>query len=953
MPISNEPNKTIYYTDGTIQEFSFRFKFFNTSDIKVSFWTEGEGVYLEENKDYEIEYTDKEGGSVVLLGYRGANGYPATPHPGTLLISRIMPLDQQANIRPVSGFPEEVITSTFDKLVMIDQQQEEELQRCLKLPSTSLVSGLTLPEPEEGKTLFWEQNHLRNSDISIDKMSDFVNTAVVSANTATEKAGVAFQKANESSDSAILAEKWATKLDDKVDGIEYSAKHYAQLASDTVQGSLSDIEMARVDSIESIQDRTISSVKQIETTRDTAIGGISAEEADAIARVKAEGTTQKNSLLGYVDKAKDWAVSDSIVENGLRSAKYYAQLASDTVQGSLSDIEMARVDSIESIQNQTNTAIDGISAEEYDAITRVKAEGTTQKNSLQVYVNKAKDWAVSDSIVENGLRSAKYYAQHAQGLSDVTYEHLRASRAYEDKGAVLSDEEGFATVRKYKHSTFDLSKFTVVGSPNITSDGVASGLNKTNYITLPSIDVNALKWNLQGRIKPTLTPNSTFYITNLYLNVRGFTLYRDVTGGIVIDIVINVDNVETRFKINTPVHWELGKAYDFFIQRNNGIFSFGSKEENELDYTVRQSEDKGNYPLADGTINLMQSYDTNDAEFDLKQFSITVDGKEVFNGNKTGLDVIKEDNYTVVGSPTISEDGVASGFSNSDYVYSNIFVASNTTKIRFAFTYKTNESQQVWLRLVGATADNNLTNFEYGIFSRLGNMYIRATINGTNNTYFYATNTLSKNWTDGDLIECEFNLSLSKFTGSISNTTKSTSANVNYTYSVDELSFNRANIGGTGAVSSIDLNSFKIYVDGNLVYQPCLKIPYTESKTGSKIVDAIYRGRVQDVYEQYGQAKYYTLDEENKNFTLPMGEIYGMMGQRALISSTVTDTSRVDIYSDKTCLICGNVTTSGTINLPIELANSNYFTTLPASAKTSTSFTTTSTGDYILIGKVV
>ena len=78
---------------------------------------------------------------------------------------------------------------------------------------------------------------------------------------------------------------------------------------------------------------------------------------------------------------------------------------------------------------------------------------------------------------------------------------------------------------------------------------------------------------------------------------------------------------------------------------------------------------------------------------------------------------------------------------------------------------------------------------------------------------------------------------------------------------------------------SIDLNAFKIYVDGDLVYQPCLKIPYTESsgKYGSKIVSAIYRDRVKDAYEQGYQQRYYTLDEENGNFTLPMGDIYGMI----------------------------------------------------------------------------
>ncbi len=59
-------------------------------------------------------------------------------------------------------------------------------------------------------------------------------------------------------------------------------------------------------------------------------------------------------------------------------------------------------------------------------------------------------------------------------------------------------------------------------------------------------------------------------------------------------------------------------------------------------------------------------------------------------------------------------------------------------------------------------------------------------------------------------------------------------------------------------------------INGNSVV-----IPYTESKTGSKIVDSAYRGRVQALYEQEGYAPYYTLGEND--FTLPMGEIYGMI----------------------------------------------------------------------------
>ncbi len=174
--------------------------------------------------------------------------------------------------------------------------------------------------------------------------------------------------------------------------------------------------------------------------------------------------------------------------------------------------------------------------------------------------------------------------------------------------------------------------------------------------------------------------------------------------------------------------------------------------------------------------------------------------------------------FTVVGSLTITDDGVASGFSASDYVYSDISVNSNNVKLKFSFNYKYSENQQIWFRFIGTSTANNLTNLEFGKFGGTGNMYIRATINGTNYTYIYASNVFSKNWTDGDLIECEYNLSLSKFTGLISNATKSDSININYTYSINELSFNKINIGGLGVASSIDLKHFSITVDGEEVF---------------------------------------------------------------------------------------------------------------------------------------
>ena len=60
-------------------------------------------------------------------------------------------------------------------------------------------------------------------------------------------------------------------------------------------------------------------------------------------------------------------------------------------------------------------------------------------------------------------------------------------------------------------------------------------------------------------------------------------------------------------------------------------------------------------------------------------------------------------------------------------------------------------------------------------------------------------------------------------------------------------------------------------IGGNTV-----SVPYTLSKTGSKVVDSAYRSEVASVYSEFGYAPYYTL-LEGTNYTLPQGELYGML----------------------------------------------------------------------------
>ena len=159
-------------------------------------------------------------------------------------------------------------------------------------------------------------------------------------------------------------------------------------------------------------------------------------------------------------------------------------------------------------------------------------------------------------------------------------------------------------------------------------------------------------------------------------------------------------------------------------------------------------------------------------------------------------------------------------------------------------------------------------------------------------------------------------------------------------------------------LGSVDLKYFSITVDGKEVFSGNktgidvindVEIPYTLSKTGSKIVDVAYRDRVIDLYEQKGQAGYYTIDETNQNFTLPMGEIYGMIESKAdkatveeslatkadvtipsiqapyLKHTYVSGTSGYNIWSNGYCEQWGHASAgSQTITLLKTYANTNY-----------------------------
>ena len=604
--------------------------------------------------------------------------------------------------------------------------------------------------------------------------------------------------------------------------------------------------------------------------------------------------------------------------------------------------------------------------------------GATTSNIGQIATNTSSISTInskipSDATSSNKLVTASTLAnaivdfsnKDLSNLSDTGNNRLHALKSYSDTGELLTDSEGLTDITHYAHSTFDESKFTVVGSPVVTSDGIASGFSNSNYLTvslssvLPSSITSVTfecEFTYQTGVStifgcPTGQNNSPrIHISND--SVLHFYLY-DGTDDNGPTINLSANNVQSGDNIRARVTYSNTNVTGT-LWINNGT---PIKISNNRAMSV-------NFVTALATVALGHfgsSYST--CPIDLKQFSITVDNIPVFSGNKTGIDTIKsadfiaranETNYTNPTLPfsnsglVITEDGIASGFSSTNVVYKDV-AYNDLTSIRVTgrIIYKTSgTTEQVYLSCTGPTSSTNTRNF-----------YIVLT-----DTQFKADVTLNDTWQrittvnfpatlkDNDIIDVDYTLTTS---------TQNYKVKVNGILVIDKttttaLSPFKGTIIFAGPqnnnnVSKVDLNSIKVYPNGSLDYQPCLKIPYTLSKTGSKVVNHIYRDRVNDMYDQFGNAPYYTLSDTD--FTLPQGELYGMIGQQTLRKSTVSGINRSFLYSDRTLLLTGSCTSGVEVTLPTAFSNANYMLSVPYSAKTATKFTPTQTGDWFAIGE--
>lgn len=155
MTIASSTSRNDYTGNGVADTFSYTFKILQASDLRVTIRDDDDVETTQElTTDYTVDGAgDEGGGSITLVAGALASGY-------VLSIRRVVDLLQETDYRNQGSMFPETIESALDLLTMMAQQQQDEIDRSVKLPETVDPADVSvlLPVPSGNQFLAWNSD---------------------------------------------------------------------------------------------------------------------------------------------------------------------------------------------------------------------------------------------------------------------------------------------------------------------------------------------------------------------------------------------------------------------------------------------------------------------------------------------------------------------------------------------------------------------------------------------------------------------------------------------------------------------------------------------------------------------------------------------------------------------------------------------------------------------------
>ncbi|GEM_PF-5156170 len=138
------PARNDYYpTNGTIAAFPYTFRVLDKAHLEVvDIDASGAETVKTVDTDYTVDGIGNASGGNVTFSSPPASGH-------RVVILRKQPIQQSSDYIMNEGFPSDRVEKDLDKQAMVDQMQNEQLGRAVKLPKRSTMTDVTISPPSE------------------------------------------------------------------------------------------------------------------------------------------------------------------------------------------------------------------------------------------------------------------------------------------------------------------------------------------------------------------------------------------------------------------------------------------------------------------------------------------------------------------------------------------------------------------------------------------------------------------------------------------------------------------------------------------------------------------------------------------------------------------------------------------------------------------------------------
>lgn len=381
MSFSSTTNRVSATGNGTTATYSYTFKIFLNTELLVTVRSpvDDSETTLTLTTHYTVSGVGESGGGSITLvngAFDWIDGSGYLDSSWVLTMRRVVALTQETDIRNQGSFFPETHEDVFDKHIMIDQQQQDELDRSMKLAETVDVADFdpTLPASLVGELSVAIVTNATGDGLAVGPTTSEISNAQGYATAASA--------------SATLASQWATTTDDLVATTDNSAKAYA-------------------------------------------IGGTGAGQPSG-GDAKSWATKTSASVAGGEFSSKEYAQGTQASTGG--SAKSWAQVTGGDVTGAAANSRSAK-----SWAQDANTgATLGGSSKDWAQNTSVPVDGSTGYSAKEWALGtqtrgvansgSSKDWATyTGGTVDDTEYSSKYHAQAAAASASEAATYAAAS----------------------------------------------------------------------------------------------------------------------------------------------------------------------------------------------------------------------------------------------------------------------------------------------------------------------------------------------------------------------------------------------------------------------------------------------------------------------------------------------------------------------------------------------